>query len=432
MIHQQDIELNTTWSEDTELLLPKITSLILESLHTDAKDQEIDFKLFRNSKNTRSHGLAQRLRSPVTDYGKREISTPNLPGRSYGGKPICITHHHGQMPFLRTIIGGLSHHYNNLLMGILGNITLLGMILDKKHPVQNSLEQIESLIQNGSSLIHLLFGYLIERRTATKRLRLNQLIKEIKTYSKISGNEIDFEIIKTSVIELSKIQNKTQLASCMARVMDQMLTMVQEKHIFIETQDWSDSLRAESHLKNIDTLLMRGFLMIRKLDYYAETTAPQKKLINLKSIVKNQIDTAKQRHAAITHGLYASIPQISADADQIAYALEQLVDNAIDAVACNGKIHIQLDTLNSEDPKDRCSIHMLNNYVVITVSDNGKGMATSVQSKIFDPFFCDKSENSKCGLGLAAAAGIIKSHGGYIQVRSKIGKGSIFKLYIPI
>jgi signal transduction histidine kinase len=333
---------------------------------------------------------------------------------------------------MRTIIGGLSQHYNNLLMGIWGNITLLGMLLEKNHPAIDSLIQIECLIQNGSSLIHLLFGYLIERRTTTKRLRLKQLIQEIKTYNNISGNDIDFATIETSVIELSKIRNKTQLVSCMARVIDQMLTMVQERRIFIDAQGSLDTPKAELYLKKIDSLLMRGFKMIRKLDFYAETIAPQKKLINLKSIVKNHIDSAKQRHEAISYDLSASIPRISADANQIAYALKQLVDNAIDAVACNGKIHIQLDTLNSEDPKDRCSIHMLNNYVVITVSDNGKGMATSMQARIFDPFVSRNNKQRKSGLGLAAAAGIIKFHGGYIQVRSKLGNGSIVKLYLPV
>jgi signal transduction histidine kinase len=431
MVHPQEMEMKTTWSEDTELLLPKITSLILENLNTDAKARNIDFKLFKNSANIESDGLTQRYRAPALDSTKREISIPKLPGAYSGGKPICITHHHTQMPFLRTIIGGLSQHYNNLLMGIWGNITLLGMLLEKNHPAIDSLKQIEGLIQNGSSLIHLLFGFLIERRTTTKRLRLDQLIQEIKTYNNITGNDIDSATIETSVIELSKIRNKTQLVSCMARVMDQMLTMVREKRNIFDAQCSFCSPKAELYLKKIDSLLISGLQMIRKLDFYAETIVLQKKSINLKSIVKNQIDTAKQRHSAITQDLSASIPRISADADLIEYALKQLVDNALDAVTCNGIIHIQLDTVNSEDPKDRCGVHMLKDYVVIAVSDTGKGMTTSVQAKIFDPFFTKNNEKRKAGLGLAAAAGIIKSHGGYIQVSSKPGQGRIFKLYLP-
>lgn len=433
MLHPQNMELKTTWSEDTELLLPKITSLIFEGLHTDVKGRDTDFKLFRNSKQINQDGVANRFRLPVSDSTRREISISKLPGSSSGGSPICITHHHGQLPFMRTFIGGLSHHYNNLLMGIWGNVSLFGMLLEKNHPVQIILLQIEGLIQNGSSLIHLLFGYLIERRTTTKRLRLNQLIQEIKTYNQISGNEIDFTTIETSVVELSKIRNKTQLASCMARVMDQMLTLIQEKRILIDAQGCLDSPKVLSHLEKIDHLLMCGFQMIRKLDYYAENIAPQKKWVSLKPIVSSLTHHFNHRNVKISQDLSASIPRVRIDDRQIAFALKQLVDNALDAIADDGKIHIQVDTLQSEKPQDRCGLHMLNNYVVITVSDNGIGITMSMQAKIFNPFFANTTPQGegRAGLGLSAAAGIIKSHGGYIQVRSKHGSGSVFKIYLP-
>lgn len=425
------MELNTTWSEDTELLLPKITSLIHEGLITDPKDREQDFKLFRSGNENEPGGLHHRFRRPSLDSANNEILISKSPGISDGGRAIRVTHHKRQMSSVRTFIGGLSHHYNNLLMGIWGNISLMGMSLEKNHPAQKRLRQIEALIQNGSSLIYLLFGYLIERRTTAKKLRLNQLIQEIKTYNKVSGNDIDFSIIEASAIELSKIRNKTQLASCMARVMNQMLTMVQEKRNFIDAHDCLDLLKSGHHLDKIDALLLRGFEMIRKLDYYAENIRPQKKPICLKSIVQHQIQNAKQRQVTITQDLSADIPSIRADYHQILYAFEQLVDNALDAVDGDGDIHVQLDTLKSESPKDRCGVHMLKNYAVMTISDNGRGMATSVQAKIFDPFFTEQNGNGKYGLGLAAAAGIIKAHGGYIQVRSKAGCGSILKIYLP-
>jgi signal transduction histidine kinase len=104
----------------------------------------------------------------------------------------------------------------------------------------------------------------------------------------------------------------------------------------------------------------------------------------------------------------------------------------MDAVAENGEVHLQVNTLNSEKPHERLCAHRSNNYVVITVSDSGHGMAIETQANIFDPFFVGRNGSSKTGLGLAAAAGIVKSHGGYIQVRSTPGKGSIFKVYLPI
>lgn len=152
----------------------------------------------------------------------------------------------------------------------------------------------------------------------------------------------------------------------------------------------------------------------------------------MKSIVRDQADNIKHRHTVVTQQIVTAIPMIKADSQQIAYALKQLVDNALAAVDENGRIDIQLNTLNCEAPHERCGVHMLKNYVVITVSDNGKGMATSTQAQIFDPFFTGNEGQARTGLGLAAAAGIIKSHGGYIQLRSQQGKGTAFKIYLPI
>lgn len=274
MAHQESIKSNTIWLQDAEHLVPKITSLIFEGAHCDQKNKDIKFKLFRDSKDSNLGEIVHQLGIPSRYFVNKDVLVKKKSKSAFGGLPICVTHHHEYRRTVRLFIGGLSHCYNNLLMGIWGNASLIRMILNNNHPIQSCMEQIEALIQNGSNLIHLLFGYIVERRTAAKRLRLKQLIQEIKVYNKISGNEIDFAIIETSIIELSKIQNKVQLAACMAGVIDQMLTLVQNKRFLIE-KEILDSPKAEDHLEKIDALLKRGFQMVRNLDYYAEAIAPR-------------------------------------------------------------------------------------------------------------------------------------------------------------
>jgi nitrogen-specific signal transduction histidine kinase len=427
------MELNTTWAKDTEHLLPKITSLILEGVHSERKDRDTDFKLFRDSNLFNRNPFVHHLQVPSPYPSKKDISIAIMPKATFGLRSVCVTYHHAQMQFVRSFIRGLSNNYNNLLMGIWGNTSLMKMILEKGHPAQSTLNQIESLIQNGSNLVHLIFGYVIERRADAKKLRLKQLVQEIQEYNDISGNDINLNLIETSISEIPRIENKTKLAACLSRIVNQMLTMVHSKCQFIKKDIPLDLSKAEDHLKKIDAILERGFQMIRNLDYYAESIAPKKEKVDLKSIVRQQVGMAavKSPDKEFTMTLSASIPEIRIDAEQIGYALKQLMDNAIDAVAENGSIHTQVDTLDSEKPQDRFGLHMLSNYAVITVKDTGRGMITETQSKIFDPYFTTYEGQARTGLGLAAAAGIIKCHGGYIQVRSKQGNGSSIRIYLP-
>ena len=434
MIQPEKTELNATWSKDIEHLVPKITSSILDGVRSCDIEDDAGHKLFRHNRSYNPNAMPYHFKIPVR-YPSNRQSSDKREYKSVSDFQKVFFNHHDQehQRTVRSFIGSLSHCYNNLLMGIWGNTSLIGMILEKEHPIQTILEQMEALIQNGSNLTHILLGYIAERRTAAKRLRLKQLIQEIENYNKIRGNEIDFDIIETSVTEMSKIQGKAQLAACISRVMNQMMTLIHKKRLLING-DRHDLLNAKPHIEKIDALIRRGFRMIRNLDYYAAVKTPRRKRVSIKSLVRRQMRNVAGMYpgVTVTQDLSALLPWIYVDPGQISCAIKQLVDNAMDAVAESGDVHLQVNTLNSENPHERLCAHTSNNYVVITVSDSGQGMALQTQAKIFDPFFIGHKGRSKTGLGLAAAAGIVKSHGGYIQVRSRPGMGSIFKVYLPL
>ncbi len=348
--------------------------------------------------------------------------------------PVRFSRHHGPTSAsIRAFIGGLSHCYNNLLMGIWGNATLIGMVVEKSDPFQQWLSQLEDLIHNGSNLMQLLFGYIAERRSAARQLRYKQLLIEMNVYRKSNENGNEFDVIEDCICELSHASNRAQMSAIIARVIDRMQFLLQSKRCQLD-ETALGSAKAIRHLDKIDDLLNRGVSLILNLQYYAGARIPVRKSVCLKSMVQRKVGQALRRSPGLNLTWRGAdrIPPIDADLYQVEHAVDQVLNNAIEAISGHGKIELEINSLYSEAPHDRCGVHMLKDYAVITFRDTGKGMSTPLQSKIFDPFFTGIKGQGRTGLGLAAAAGIVRAHGGYIQVRSKSGNGSTFKVYLPI
>ena len=113
-----------------------------------------------------------------------------------------------------------------------------------------------------------------------------------------------------------------------------------------------------------------------------------------------------------------NLPLINADEGQLQQAVIALATNAIDAMKDGGKLGFRAFTEH--------------NRVIIEVSDTGHGIAPEDVSKIFEPFFTTKEVGKGTGLGLAVCYGIITEHGGRLSVRSNIGAGTTFSIFLPI
>lgn len=112
------------------------------------------------------------------------------------------------------------------------------------------------------------------------------------------------------------------------------------------------------------------------------------------------------------------LPLIPADSGQMQQVLMNLLTNSIQAITENGEIMV-----NTKAEK---------NHVEISISDNGCGIPEENLDRIFDPFFTTKDQGKGTGLGLSISYGIIKRHNGSIQVKSKAGEGTTFKINLPV
>jgi two-component system NtrC family sensor kinase len=133
-------------------------------------------------------------------------------------------------------------------------------------------------------------------------------------------------------------------------------------------------------------------------------------LLIARHLLKGRIEVRKN---------YGDIPSILCSPSQINQVVLNLVTNAAQAIAENGTITI------STARHDQRTVR-------IDVADTGTGIAADILPKIFDPFFTTKEIGSGTGLGLSIAHKIVKQHGGRIEVRSEVGRGSCFTILLPL
>ena len=120
----------------------------------------------------------------------------------------------------------------------------------------------------------------------------------------------------------------------------------------------------------------------------------------------------------LTLDLADNLPDIYIDPVQIGQVVLNILLNATHAITPPGKIHV--------------STRVADRFIEFITSDTGKGIPEENLPKIFDPFFTTKDKSRGTGLGLAVSYGIIKKHGGDIEVRSKVDEGATFIVRLPI
>ncbi len=133
------------------------------------------------------------------------------------------------------------------------------------------------------------------------------------------------------------------------------------------------------------------------------------------------------------------LPAVLADETQIGQVIVNLINNAMQAMPhVSGEIEVRIDSVSADAPELAMvsALHELRSVssgrlVRLAVCDNGQGMAPAVRERIFEPFFTTKPQGEGTGLGLAVVHGIVKSHGGVIDVESEPGKGTKFHIFLP-
>jgi signal transduction histidine kinase/CheY-like chemotaxis protein len=204
-------------------------------------------------------------------------------------------------------------------------------------------------------------------------------------------------------------------------------------HLSLVSLDADDGDAVRKRLKKMDNLVESGTRLTSHLLGYAREGRYEVKTINLNKTVMETSDTFSmtKRQIKVHRTLAQDLFGIEADKGQVEQVLWNLFLNAADAMPDGGELFVSTANVTHKDMGGRLYVPKPGKYVALTVTDTGHGMDKKTLERAFDPFYTTKGIGRGTGLGLSSAYGIVKAHGGYIDVESEPDSGTTFKAFFP-
>jgi signal transduction histidine kinase/CheY-like chemotaxis protein len=188
----------------------------------------------------------------------------------------------------------------------------------------------------------------------------------------------------------------------------------------------------EEFISTIELSAERGAEIVKQVFTFGRGLEGEKKPLSVDVLIKELMKILSgtfPKNITVDSSIGAGIWPVIGDATQFHQVLLNLCVNARDAMPDGGSLQLHAANLNFDAnilPEVRPGP-----YVLLEVSDTGRGIPPEITDRIFDPFFTTKEMGKGTGLGLSTAHGIVKSHGGVIHVTTQLGQGTTFQVYLP-
>jgi len=229
------------------------------------------------------------------------------------------------------------------------------------------------------------------------------------------------EILQEQLAKYEKLSSLSQLALGAAHEINNPLLGI-SSYLEIQIEDSKDEKEKEE-IKIVLENVYRISNTIRGLLNFARPTPPQFTKVDVNQLIEDTLSFISLqplfRKVKIEKNLLSSLPQITADLNQLRQVLTNVFINAAQAMLQGGILRVETSKVKFEE------------FIQIDIADSGIGISADNLKKIFDPFFTTKKSQGT-GLGLSISLSYIKNHDGDIIVKSEINKGTTFTLLLPI
>jgi two-component system NtrC family sensor kinase len=299
-----------------------------------------------------------------------------------------------------------------------GTRAVSNMELD--HPIEiHSSEELSELAQS----------FNIMREQLKKAMtELNELNQGLETKVRERTNQL--EVAHQKLIQADRLASLGQLAASVAHEINNPISGVLNLSMLMQRIIKDSGIPAEKlpefrkYLSQVASETSRAGRIVADLLAFSRRSKPATAEADLNKIVENTLSLVDHKlrliDIEIERDLAPGLPMIVCDAPQIQQVVINLVLNASESMTGKPKGKVIVRT------------HREQQGVVLEVQDNGEGIPREHLSKIFDPFFTTKEEGKGVGLGLAVVYGIIKAHGGDVEVDSTPKVGTVFRVTFPL
>jgi PAS domain S-box-containing protein len=188
------------------------------------------------------------------------------------------------------------------------------------------------------------------------------------------------------------------------------------------------------YVSTIEQSAIKASKLTQQLLTFGRATKYQVRPVNINPALEESLHILERtitRKIQIEKDISPNLWTVEADISQIEQVVLNLCINARDAMPDGGTLTISSKNCYVGDEESRGHVGLeKGNYVKISISDTGTGIPEDIRNRIFDPFFSSKEKGT--GLGLSVVYGIVKNHGGFVHVESRLGKGTTFDIFLPM
>jgi signal transduction histidine kinase len=257
--------------------------------------------------------------------------------------------------------------------------------------------------------------FLVEERNL-----IDTLAREIALIVERKQTEEDKERLQEQLRHADRLATIGQLSAGVAHELNEPISSILGFAQLVQ-KDPKISAQTEMDIEKIMKASLHAREVIKKLMLFARQMPPQMTRVNMNQVVNEGLYFLESRCAKegirLVRQLASSLPEVTADPSQMTQVLVNTTVNAIQAMPTGGTLTVKTQATE--------------NFVLLTIVDTGVGMDKNVMRQIFQPFFTTKDVGMGTGLGLSVVYGIITSHGGAIEVDSKLGQGTKITIKLP-
>ncbi|RUT05476.1 histidine kinase [Dulcicalothrix desertica PCC 7102] len=239
--------------------------------------------------------------------------------------------------------------------------------------------------------------------------------------------------LEAQFFRAQRLESIGTLASGIAHDLNNVLAPILMTAQLLESQ-----LRDERSQRLLPILISnakRGANLVKQVLSFTRGIEGERTLTQIKHLLTEIQQIIKEtfpKSIQVSVNIHPELWTVIGNATQLHQVLMNLCVNARDAMPQGGKLEISAENLFIDENFANMNIEAkVGNYILVSITDTGVGIPSDIVDRIFEPFFTTKELGKGTGLGLSTVLGIVKSHGGFINVTSDVNRGSKFQVYLP-